>query len=88
MSLQKRSVLLTQETDGYATLTDAQQTDAQTDASGSDDDGSAARAAAIEAAAWKRRKVQDERMTIPCVMLYQETGLSKIILNPVHLGDC
>ena len=31
MSLQKRSVLLAQETDGYATLTDAQQTDAQTD---------------------------------------------------------
>jgi hypothetical protein len=64
MSLQKRSVLLAQETDGYATLTDAQQTDAQTDASGSEDDGSAtARAAAIEAAAWKRRKLQDDRMT-------------------------
>ena len=63
MSVQKRSVLLAQETDGYATLTDAHQTDAQTDASGSEDDGSAARAAAIEAAAWKRRKLQDDRMT-------------------------
>jgi hypothetical protein len=64
MSQQKRSVLLAQETDGYATLTDAPQTDAQTDASGSDEEGSAAaRAAAIEAAAWKRRKLQDERMT-------------------------